>query len=116
MQRLLGEVKTAEQADEGGQDAASNPRAVAGQWSAREKRNKVEEGEGKPKTPTADPKNNLVYFATGTSQGGPTSPLPGAGITYGQQDNYAGTGVYKSTDYGITWTLLTGTSQASASR
>ncbi len=46
---------------------------------------------------------NVVYFATGESNGAPN----GFPIT-GPQDNYAGSGVYKSTDAGATWTLLTG--------
>ncbi|HJZ58946.1 MAG TPA: autotransporter-associated beta strand repeat-containing protein, partial [Gemmataceae bacterium] len=46
---------------------------------------------------------NIVYFATGESNGFPN----GQPFT-GQQDNFAGSGVYKSTDAGASWTLLTG--------
>jgi hypothetical protein len=38
-----------------GTGPAGGGRAVEGQWSSRENRNKVEEGEGKAKTPAADP-------------------------------------------------------------
>ena len=45
---------------------------------------------------------NTVYFGTGESNGFPNgAPIPG------QQDNFAGSGIYKSTDSGTTWTLLT---------
>jgi autotransporter-associated beta strand protein len=47
--------------------------------------------------------DGTVYFATGEADGPPNgSPVPGPG------DSYAGTGVYKSTNGGLTWALLTG--------
>ncbi|MDB5307092.1 MAG: hypothetical protein JWO38_1294 [Gemmataceae bacterium] len=45
---------------------------------------------------------HTIYFATGDSFG----LFNGSPIT-GQADNFAGTGVYRSTDSGATWTLLT---------
>jgi autotransporter-associated beta strand protein len=48
----------------------------------------------------SDPR--VVYFGTGEANGAPNGlPIPG------QQDNVAGTGVYRSTDAGATWVLLT---------
>lgn len=46
---------------------------------------------------------NVIYFATGEANGGPNgSPIAGV------KDGFAGTGVYVSTNAGITWRLLTG--------
>ena len=46
---------------------------------------------------------NILYFATGEANGGPNgTPV------VGQQDNFAGTGVYVSFNAGATWTLVTG--------
>ncbi|MFO0801905.1 MAG: MBG domain-containing protein [Gemmataceae bacterium] len=46
---------------------------------------------------------NIVYFATGEANGGPNgSPVGGA------RDSFAGTGVYVSTNAGVTWRLVTG--------
>ena len=51
---------------------------------------------------------NTVYFATGEPNGWPTDmPLSGQGNNLA--DNFAGSGVYRSTDAGGTWTLLTNT-------
>ncbi len=45
----------------------------------------------------------VVYFATGEMNG-----INNGSPQTGQQDNYAGTGVYRSADAGLTWSLLTG--------
>ncbi|MBX9583214.1 MAG: autotransporter-associated beta strand repeat-containing protein, partial [Gemmataceae bacterium] len=57
----------------------------------------------------SDPR--VVYFATGDTNGYPT----GSGVQ-GPAVNYAGTGVYKSTDAGRTWTVLTTTGGANPLR
>ncbi|HET6573645.1 MAG TPA: MBG domain-containing protein [Fimbriiglobus sp.] len=49
---------------------------------------------------------NVVYFGTGEPNGWPTDqPIPGQGNNLA--DNFAGSGVYRSTNAGATWVLLT---------
>ena len=51
---------------------------------------------------------SILWYATGTADGAPVGQgySPYGGLR--QQDNYAGTGVYTSTNYGATWTLMAG--------